>query len=197
MALWNPNWHKPTEYECIKLGALCKGKSGGSDAEWGWHGGKRRADERDTLSGSNVGVLAHAIKRHQAAIERLRTNGNAKEGVNYFDAEIGIGEVRQPETIVKVREGPPAGSPLALLAARCEGKEGDAEAEWCITRINGDDFVVFFSSIPSVVGRLIKRNTAAILKYTVHEYVEEGQFGVTLHLAVSETRHPTTLIKVG
>jgi len=197
MALWNSTIHAPSAYEMTRLRMSCKGKSGGADSEWGWHGGKRRnVAEHPALSGTNIGMLYHILKRNADAISGLSTWGNSKEGVTQFDSYFDPKKVRTPDKILKVRKGPEKGTPLALIAEKCEGLEGDFESEWSITRVNGDNFVAFFSSIPSVAGRLIRRNAAAITNYRVLPY-GGGQFGVSLVLRASECRHPTTLLRVG
>jgi hypothetical protein len=199
MPLWNSQLHPPTPYELTRLRMACKGKSGGSMGEWCWHGGKRRKGERPSLSGTNIGVFFYTLKRNSEALELLGTQGNSQEGIFGFDAHFAFGSVRTPDKLIKVRAGPEAGSPLDILAAECEGKEGDAESEWSITRINGDAHVVFFTSIPAIAGRAIRRNAGAILRWTQHKYgAKEGetpQFGVTLTFKATEIRHPSTLLR--
>ena len=201
MPLWNHDPHKPSEYELIRLKTATKGRSGGSTAEWAWHGGKRRNAESPTLFGTNTGVFAKAIDRNSGAIDKIQTWGNKKEGITQCDFAFLPALVRNPETIVKVdKEAKAKSDHLSSLLDRlekvCEGKEGDHEAEWSITRINGDSHVVFFSSIPSVISRLIRRNRGAIREARVYKY-SKGEFGVSLDLDAEAVRHPATLLKVG
>lgn len=201
MPLWNHEPHKPSEYELIRLKAATKGRSGGSVAEWAWHGGKRRNAESPTLFGTNTGVFAKVIDRNSSAIDKIQTWGNPKEGITQCDFAFLPALVRNPETIVKVDKESAAktkeiGKKLELLEKVCEGKEGDHESEWSITRINGDSYVVFFSSIPSVISRLIQRNRGAVQRVRIYKY-DGGNIGVSFELDAEAVRHPATLLKVG
>ena len=201
MPLWNHEPHKPSDYELIRLRSAVKGKSGGAVSEWAWHGGKRRYAEAPTLFGTNVGIFAKIIDRNSAAIRTLESWGSAKEGITHCNVAFHPTLIRNPETIVKVnRDKAPKteelGANLAKLEKLCEGKEGDHEAEWAITRINGDDFIVLFSSIPSVISRLIQRNRGCIRKFNLYRY-ENKEFGVSLWIDADAVRHPSTLVKVG
>jgi hypothetical protein len=201
MPLWNPKPHKPSDYELIRLKNAVKGKSGGSVSEWAWHGGKRRHAESPTLFGTNTGVFAKVIDRNSDAIQSIRTWGTGKEGVTRCDFAFFPSQVRNPETIVKVDKESMAkteklGKSLTSLEKLCSGQEGDHEAEWAITRINGDDFAVFFSSVPSVISRLIRRNRGCISRFKLFQY-ERKEFGVSFYVDISAVRHPATLVKVG
>ena len=195
MPLWNETPHKPTEYEIVRLSAALRGRSSGGLGEWAWHGHKARGGRSPTLSGTNLGVFAQVLQRHPEAPEQIRTWGEPGSGILQAEFKMIPALVRQPETIVKVKSGPPEDSPLAVLAARCEGLEGDSECEWSMTRVNQDAHIAFFTSIPAQAGRLIRRNAGAILRHTVYDY-EDSQFGVMFHLDVRQCRHPALLVRV-
>lgn len=193
MALWNPEIHPATPLEVARLIAATKGRTGGAEGEWVWGGGKRRSPHHPSLYASHTAIVGRAMTR--CAPLKLRSWGTAKEGITAVTAVYSHDRVRGPESIVKVGSPPPEGSELDRIAKACLGKEGPADAEWAITRINDDPVIRFFSSVPAIAGRLIQRNAAAIQKYRVAQY-SDG-FGLFLILDPAQCRNPETLVKKG
>ena len=83
---------------------------------------------------------------------------------------------------------------LDEIAALCAGKQGDADGEWSIGYMKGDDAVRFCTTIGSKVSALLRRHLEAILSGEAITY-PDGGLSVTLRLDPALCRGPEGILK--
>jgi len=186
--------HEPSELEIVRLKIVCKGKNGGAFGEWNWGAGK--GEDYPMIEGSNLSVIAACLAKNDKPA-RIRTNGNAKEGICSVRLLYPRLLLRPPERIVKAGKPPPPGSDLAALVERCAHRSGDAEGEWGVGRLNEEDYGTFFTTIPAIAGRLINRNYECIMPGTLKVFdYSDGQLGIGFRISLSALRSPAALLRV-
>ncbi len=167
---------------------LCEGNRGGGEGEWVWGGPK---GGNPTIYCSNLAVAVACVRRRAPAKIRVHGGSTPHALTLLYAAK----HVRKPETLIRPgKENRDPSPELAAIAARCEHKSGSSEAEWTVSRVNGDKRVQFYTSILASAGRLLYRNPEALIRPELLLIGGEPD-GFSAWVPSEFVRRPETLIR--